>query len=713
MKIRAIRLGLCLVALGAMVTSASCVGSETNWLDGPDDPTLDPTQTNPARALAQCLSDQDCETGSCLCGVCTVSCSRASGCPGSDSCSLGESSSYVAQCGALGDLHEGICLRSCRSDANCVAGQCFGGQCAHPLDFKEPVARAATPPPPISGGTLALIDNGSGVAVADPEHDRVHIIDLAQRAVTSVTELTVGDEPGRLVQDAQGFVHVVLRRAGALVAIDPRSGAVRERRQVCQYPRGVAYDGANDLLHVACVGGELVTLPAKGGAPTRVLQLDDDLRDVVVEQDRLLVSRFRSAELLVIAGSGRLLTRTKPPGARLSIPKSPNVAWRLVAARDGGVVMAHQLAQANGSADTQPVSVESGGYGGLVGPCGGIVASAVTKFDADGKVLWSRQNIPRALPVDLSMNTRGQVMLAPAGVRTNTHVALIDGGGLVPAPGGEGSTGDAAGVAGAEAAEPCAPALGISSPGQTVALVFDGSDRLVMQTREPAQVVVSEYDRAPVDIAIPLNVPSVKDTGHDLFHEEMRSGLACASCHPEGTEDGHVWEFEGLGKRRTQALGGRVSATAPFHWSGDMTDFTKLVHEVMTVRMSGFRLTDEQVAAFGGWVDTISTWRPREMADAEAVERGRILFNDEQVGCASCHRGQVMTNNETVDVGTGAAFQVPSLIGVSRRAPFMHDGCAPTLLDRFGACGGGDAHGVTSHLSPSQLQDLVSYLQSL
>ena len=43
----------------------------------------------------------------------------------------------------------------------------------------------------------------------------------------------------------------------------------------------------------------------------------------------------------------------------------------------------------------------------------------------------------------------------------------------------------------------------------------------------------------------------------------------------------------------------------------------------------------------------------------------------------------------------------------------MHDGCAKTLADRFGACGGGDAHGVTSTLTQAQLADLVAYLESL
>jgi hypothetical protein len=75
----------------------------------------------------------------------------------------------------------------------------------------------------------------------------------------------------------------------------------------------------------------------------------------------------------------------------------------------------------------------------------------------------------------------------------------------------------------------------------------------------------------------------------------------------------------------------------------------------------------------------------------------------------------LLTNNSTVDVGTGRPLQVPSLRGVQWRAPFMHDGCAATLADRFGntTCGGGDKHGVTSTLKPADVADLTAYLQSL
>ena len=73
---------------------------------------------------------------------------------------------------------------------------------------------------------------------------------------------------------------------------------------------------------------------------------------------------------------------------------------------------------------------------------------------------------------------------------------------------------------------------------------------------------------------------------------------------------------------------------------------------------------------------------------------------------------ELFTNNRREAVGP-SLFKVPSLVGVGGRAPYMHDGCAATLRDRFGACGGGDKHGHTSQLSETELGDLIAYLESL
>jgi hypothetical protein len=100
--------------------------------------------------------------------------------------------------------------------------------------------------------------------------------------------------------------------------------------------------------------------------------------------------------------------------------------------------------------------------------------------------------------------------------------------------------------------------------------------------------------------------------------------------------------------------------------------------------------------------------------EATAVARGAAIFADPTVGCTGCHDGPQLSNHTVVDVGTGGKFKVPSLIAVRYRAPYLHDGCAATLADRFGpVCGGGEKHGHTQQLDAGQIGDLVAYLESL
>src|SRR5690606_32573307 len=88
--------------------------------------------------------------------------------------------------------------------------------------------------------------------------------------------------------------------------------------------------------------GELVSLDSSGGV-VRKLELGRDLRDVVVDSinSRLLVSRFRSAELLVVDAAGLIHHSTAPRGSQFE-QRSPFIAWRTLADPYGGVLMLHQ-----------------------------------------------------------------------------------------------------------------------------------------------------------------------------------------------------------------------------------------------------------------------------------------------------------------------------------------------------------------------------------
>src|SRR6185295_19662796 len=113
-------------------------------------------------------------------------------------------------------------------------------------------------------------------------------------------------------------------------------------------------------------------------------------------------------------------------------------------------------------------------------------------------------------------------------------------------------------------------------PGAPIAVAFAVDGRLLVQTRDPAALVVTSPATTP---AILLHVPlslTARDTGFEIFNQPTRAGIACMSCHPEGGDDGHTWFFgeDSIGgpfhPRRTQSLRGGILGTAPFHWNGDM-----------------------------------------------------------------------------------------------------------------------------------------------
>jgi hypothetical protein len=118
------------------------------------------------------------------------------------------------------------------------------------------------------------------------------------------------------------------------------------------------------------------------------------------------------------------------------------------------------------------------------------------------------------------------------------------------------------------------------------------------------------------------------------------------------------------------------------------------------------------MGAVTSWVESVPPPPVPTWVNSSAAQRGKTIFNRADVGCATCHSGAKFTNNQTVDVGTGGKFQVPPLVGVGWRTPLLHDGCAATISDRFGACSSPE-HGSIAGLSAGDISDLSTYLETL
>ena len=407
-----------------------------------------------------------------------------------------------------------------------------------------PTVTLANAPPPIFGGTLAVTRDGKTAIAADPDRDSVSIVDIASRTVTYSVFLGERSLPFRIAEDGAHRAHVTLRGTGDLATIDLATGSFTTRH-VCAEPRGVAYESSTDRVHVACDGGQLVSLPAAGGDPVRTLSLGRGLRDVVVVSGgALAVSLFKPAKVVRVEADG---TVSAPFGPNPTSVSLPDVAWRTVAAPQG-LMMVHQIAT---TLSTDLVASSAVGY-----YTGSVVSSAETPLP-DNAITQVPPKSTRTLAgvvlaVDGAVSPDGSSMLfvSAAGSRN----ALLNGycfqtqtepcqgfkgyyggggGGGPPAP--PPSNDYHAPTQETLTAEPLAP--------QYVAAAFIDSTHALLQAREPAQLTF-------VDVAAPhketgtvvLSTLSREDTGHSIFHTNSGGFVACASCHVEGGEDGHVWD---------------------------------------------------------------------------------------------------------------------------------------------------------------------------
>lgn len=558
-----------------------------------------------------------------------------------------------------------------------------------PVD-DSPVVEPERPPPPISGGTLAVLDDGTTV-VADSDRDLVYLVSPEDQVRT--LKLGKNDEPGRVTAGPRGKVFVALRRAGQVMEIDVVAGALVARHGVCPAPRGLAWLARKQTLFVACATGDLAQLGFENGVVSTLRNSHpvEDLRDVMVVDGGVLLSTFRTPNLWMF-GDDRAVSALAAPGA-LAVSDStsadngktfvPRVAWRTVST-PSGAVMVHQRAQTTALSpglSSQGAAAPSHPYYGAppLSPSLGSVHTVVTIFTH--RSAEERAVVRSAvLPVDIAVSADESTIAIAAAA---TGVIRIKGG---------------------------VQSLELSGPTnnlQFTSVGFRGSS-IVAFAREPAQLFIRP-EGGPHKI-IPLSWVSVQSTGHQMFHAGTPNRISCASCHPEGGEDGHLWNLP-EGPRRTPSLRGGLAGTEPFHWDGKLATMAALISDTLVTRMGGLNQSPARIAAELRWLDA----QPRLASpwlNHAAVLRGAALFASPAIGCSSCHAGAQGTNNANANVGTGEALQVPRMVELAYRAPFFHDGRVATLAGRFASVGGGDLHGQVSALRPDEIDDLVAYLKS-
>ena len=220
---------------------------------------------------------------------------------------------------------------------------------------------------------------------------------------------------------------------------------------------------------------------------------------------------------------------------------------------------------------------------------------------------------------------------------------------------------------------------------------------------------------------------------HDatLCHQSWQS---CASCHPDGRMDGYNWDLlnDGSGNHKNAKSLLLANKTPPSMWesvrdnparNGWNTD----AQGIECIR-TGFRYIlfvepdEAKCKEIDAYIAAMKPVPSPYLVDgklSEKAERGKKIFENPKVGCATCHSGPYFTDQKSHDVNTRcyydrtSHFDTPSLIEVWRTAPYLHDGRYVNMKDVFKIGLHGDVAGDVGDLTDTQIDELVEYILSL
>lgn len=564
--------------------------------------------------------------------------------------------------------------------------------------------------------TLAL--RGDTLAVACQNDGHVDLLDVTTRTRTQRVALGAGSRPFGVAADPRGDRFVItLQDAGSLVVIDRQGARVGELTL------------GPDLRHVAINAEGTALIPAWRGAEQGATVYRVDLSNPAMPR------RVEAVNLPRQEGIDSDTDNSGVPGFLGALAFAPHGRQAIVPALKANIVTGRARTRTDLTSQTTARAIFS--EVDLDGPEGRAQESWRNVFD--------------------DLDLASAVTYTPLGERV--YVA-IEGAEVVLAL-------DTAGfnVAGSIREVGGAPQ----------GLAYD-ADRQQLWVHGFTSRTLRVFDVRNLSVA-PTRLAQVITTTRDPLTQQQRLGLrmfyasrdprmsrtsylSCASCHHDGEGDNLTWDFtqRGEGLRNTIPLDGRGGdAHGPIHWSANFDELQDFEHDIRNGQggtgfiadmafHTGTRDTplgeskaglSEDLDAMAAWVATLTRAgvsphrRDGDGAWETSFTRGRQVFVD--AGCNTCHSGARFTDSAFVtgrtpllhDVGTlratsgqrlGATLtglDTPTLRGLWRTAPYLHDGSAATLRDVLTTRNPMDQHGRTRALTPTQLDDLLVYLQAL
>lgn len=571
------------------------------------------------------------------------------------------------------------------------------------------------------GGALATDPDGGTVWAALTDEGQVVRFDVRTGAIARARH--VGRGPEQVLLDPRGRLLVTLRGEGAVVALDPVSLEEVGRVGIDAEPWGLACtaDGATVLV-TSAQGRALALVDGPSLVRRRVVVLPDpDARAVTVSADgrRAYVSHLVAPRVTVVdVPAGRVVRSIGLTGLRafaapftdaanqdfggalnaagafasLDQPFVPNRALSLELSRDERFLFVGLDLKRTG--ESTPPEQRPSGYGGRGGRGAPPVArGAIASVPLDGRGRPVLTVLAMVDPADLRLTRDGRrLWVVGAGLAHELDVG---------APG-----------------EPRTLRLGLVEYGEGIAL---GPAPFVLDT--PGARLQRLADQGALGALSATSFPMPDDTpealraGRTLFaipSAAVSGGtVACQTCHPDGRHDGMVWT-KGRDRFQTPVLTGRLGGTAPFHWLGTARTVQASIEETV-VRLGGEGLPRAALVSLERFVkERLPRVPPGPVRPAPLVDRGRALFESDELACTRCHDpAEAYQDGWRHRLGDAEEIDVPSLRSVRLGAPFLHDGSVRDLDTLLGAWNRDDRMGHTSQLSTEDRRALIAFLETL
>jgi len=562
-----------------------------------------------------------------------------------------------------------------------------------------PAAEAA----PDWSRTMVLDAERGRIWAVNPEANTVGVIDLSTQALT---ELDACETPRTLSLDGDR-VAATCERGDALAIFDADAPALLETIDLSVGARPFGVVGRDGTWWVSLQGtSEIAEIDTEGGAAITRHGVGADPRGVAIGADgAVYASRFRSTSegapedavgrIYTVGGDDITLPFHTGPDSDTTNRGVPNLIQQLVISPDGGWLYAPSLQHNNARGvwrDGETLTFETVVRGAV-----SMVALSTGEASLSDRKLFDDQD--RAIAA--TFTPRGNYLyVAHPGTGT---VQIIDAW-----------THDIAGSlhsAGAFITD-----LSLSPDGATLYVH-------AWLNREVRAFDVSELSGIPAPLwsAATLTDEPLSDEvllGKRIFHDSADTRMSkdgylhCASCHPDGRDDGLTWDFtdRGEGLRNTTSLEGRAgTAMGPVHWSGNFDEIQDFENDIRGgFGGTGFLSEDD-------WAKTSDTLGPAKAglsAELDALaayvesldvtptsphpgsEDGEALFYS--FYCETCHTPPLYTDSSLDtflrhDVGSIGessggrlggeldGLDTPTLLGAWATGPWLHDGSADTL----------------------------------